>query len=190
MRPTSTPPSHSMNGLMDGTGAPHVIQQQQDRNGDGGSNTQSEGSTLRTSSGRTSPPSITHPTDNSSTSSSSYLSTPPVIPSWDITAPLWDAPQHRTEPTSINTLLAATNPHDPNFVSPFRESEESGSITTSGRRRRVYKSQPNEDMTMQEKRAMAKSLLIPFMFPLFLVYFAYELGHNSVFAMGFVHYVF
>ncbi|KAG0286862.1 hypothetical protein BGZ96_009106 [Linnemannia gamsii] len=172
MKPTSTPPLQSKNGLMDGAGAPHVVQQQQDRNGSGGSNTQSEGSTLPTSSGRTSPPSTALTADNSSTSSSSYQPIPPVIPSWDITAPSWEAPQHRTEPTSINTLLAATNPHDPNFVSPFRESEESGPISTSGRRRRVYKSQPDENMTMQEKRAMARSLLVPFMFPLFMVYFA------------------
>ncbi|KAK3835048.1 MAG: protein btn-1, partial [Linnemannia gamsii] len=33
-------------------------------------------------------------------------------------------------------------------------------------------SDTNSDMTMPEKRAMARSLLLPFMFPLFLVYFA------------------
>lgn len=165
-KPTSPPSFHSMNGVIDGAGA-SGFDQQQDQHGDGSSNTQTEGTTLPTSSERTSPPSIAHTNDNSSASSVSFPM-PPAIPSWDLTAPSWDAPQHRAEPTSINTLLAATDPDDPNFVSPFRESEESG----SGLRRRVYKSQPNEDMTMQEKRAMARSLLLPFMFPLFLVYFA------------------
>ncbi|KAF9133452.1 battenin CLN3 protein [Linnemannia schmuckeri] len=170
VKPTSPPSFHSMDGLIDGAGTPRFVQQQ-DRHGNGSSSTQTEGSTLPASSGQNSPPSIAHTDDNSSASSVP----PPIplaIPSWDLTPPLWDAPLHRAEPTSINTLLAATDPDDPNFVSPFRESEESGSITTSGRRRRVYKSQPNEDMTMQEKRAMARSLLVPFMFPLFLVYFA------------------
>ncbi|KAG0069288.1 battenin CLN3 protein [Linnemannia elongata] len=165
-KPTSPPSFHSMNGVSEGAGVSR-FDQHHDQHGNGSRSTQTEGSTLPTSSGRTSPPSITLTNDNSSASSVTFP-TPPAIPSWDHTPPLWDAPQHRAEPTSINTLLAATDPGDPNFVSPFRESEESG----SGRRRRVYKSQPNEDMTMQEKRAMARSLLVPFMFPLFLVYFA------------------
>ncbi|KAF9570088.1 battenin CLN3 protein [Mortierella alpina] len=97
---------------------------------------------------------------------------------WD-TAP-WDVPQHHTEPTSINTLLAATDPDDPSFVSPFHETEiEDGSSlassTQDGRRRRrrvYYKTRPNEPMSFQEKLGMARALLIPFMMPLFLVYVA------------------
>ncbi|KAG9061913.1 battenin CLN3 protein [Linnemannia hyalina] len=165
-KPTSPPSLHSMNGVMDDTGASR-FDQQQDQHGNGSSNTQTEGSTLPTSSGRTSPPSIVPTNDNSSASSASF-SMPLAVPPWDLTPPSWDAFQHRAEPTSINTLLAATDPDDPNFVSPFRESEESG----SGRRMAVYKPQPNEEMTMQEKRVMARSLLVPFMLPLFLVYFA------------------
>ncbi|KAF9980854.1 battenin CLN3 protein [Mortierella antarctica] len=101
----------------------------------------------------------------------------PAAP-WD-TAP-WDVPQHHTEPTSINTLLAATDPDDPSFVSPFHETEiEDGSSLASsaqdGRRRRrrvYYKSRPNEPLSFQEKLGMARALLIPFMMPLFLVYVA------------------
>lgn len=97
---------------------------------------------------------------------------------WD-TAP-WDVPQHHTEPTSINTLLAATDPDDPHFVSPFHETEiEDGSSlassTQDGRRRRrrvYYKTRPNEPLSFQEKLGMARALLIPFMLPLFMVYVA------------------
>ncbi|KAG0051778.1 hypothetical protein BGZ83_003304 [Gryganskiella cystojenkinii] len=85
---------------------------------------------------------------------------------WD-PAPM-DVPQHHTEPTSINTLLAATDPDDPDFVSPFRESEEG----VESRRRKVYKSQPNDALSMQEKLSMARGLMAPFMLPLFLVYVA------------------
>ncbi|KAF9179520.1 battenin CLN3 protein [Haplosporangium sp. Z 11] len=99
---------------------------------------------------------------------------------WDLSTP-WDAPQsqqpqHQTEPTSINTLLAATDPDDPGFVSPFRESEiedGTGSTSSSRRKRRVYyKVHPNEPMSLQEKLNMARSLLVPFMVPLFMVYVA------------------
>ncbi|CAO3567076.1 unnamed protein product [Mortierella alpina] len=97
---------------------------------------------------------------------------------WD-SAP-WDVPQHHTEPTSINTLLAATDPDDPSFVSPFHETEiEDGSSlassTQDGRRRRrrvYYKSRLNEPMSFPEKLGMARALMIPFMMPLFLVYVA------------------
>ncbi|KAG0301453.1 battenin CLN3 protein [Dissophora globulifera] len=89
--------------------------------------------------------------------------------SWNAT-PSWDVPQQHMEPTSINTLLAATDPDDPEFVSPFRETLVRGSTDLESSRRRVYKTQPNEAMTLQEKFAMARSLLVPFMVPLFLVY--------------------
>ncbi|KAG0375220.1 battenin CLN3 protein [Mortierella sp. AD032] len=179
-KPTSPPSFHSLNGLAEVINTP---QQQQDHDESGGSNSQTEGSTLlapssASLSGQGSPPSLAGRASdtNSVSSSTSYLPVPPVIPSWDIhAAPSWETPQqhqHRAEPTSINTLLAATDPDDPNFVSPFLESEDSGPLNASGRRQRVYKSGPNEDMTMPEKRAMARSLLLPFMFPLFLVYFA------------------
>lgn len=91
---------------------------------------------------------------------------PSTVPSWDATA--WEAPHHQTEPTSINTLLAATDPEDPDFVPPFRESEEG---VDSGMRR-VYRTQPNEALSLQEKLSLAQSLLVPFMVPLFLVYVA------------------
>ncbi|KAK3828090.1 MAG: CLN3 protein-domain-containing protein [Benniella sp.] len=84
----------------------------------------------------------------------------------------WDmntSSQHHTEPTSINKLLAATDPDDPDFVSPFTETE----IPTGGSAtRRVYKTRPDEAMTLEEKFAMARSLLVPYMVPLFLVYVA------------------
>ncbi|KAF8919685.1 CLN3 protein-domain-containing protein [Dissophora ornata] len=103
--------------------------------------------------------------------------TPPIAPTpaaqppsiWD-SAPSWEAPQERIEPTSINTLLATTDPDDPGFVSPFRESEIDDGLSST--RRRVYKVQPNEAMTLKEKLAMARSLLLPYMVPLFLVYVA------------------
>ncbi|KAF9437546.1 battenin CLN3 protein [Entomortierella beljakovae] len=97
----------------------------------------------------------------------SPASTLPTAP-WEISPWNMATPQQRVEPTSINTLLAATDPQDPGFVSPFRESQIDGGNST----RRVYKVQPNESMTLEEKLATAKSLLMPFMFPLFLVYFA------------------
>ncbi|KAG0348066.1 battenin CLN3 protein, partial [Gamsiella multidivaricata] len=75
----------------------------------------------------------------------------------------------QAEPTSINTLLAATDPDDPSFVPPFTEAEVSDATSNI---RRVYKSQPNDAMTLEEKLAMAKSLLMPYMVPLFLVYVA------------------
>lgn len=84
---------------------------------------------------------------------------------WDMGASL----QPQAEPTSINKLLAATDPDDPGFVSPFRETEiaEGGSTI-----RRVYKTHPDEAMSLDEKLAMARSLLVPYMVPLFLVYVA------------------
>ncbi|KAF9130202.1 battenin CLN3 protein [Mortierella sp. 14UC] len=176
-KPTSPPSFRSLNGLAEVINPPPQ-EQAHDHNGNGGSSSQTEGSTLLTPSSSSLSGQAPSPTsDNNSVTSSSYLPTiPPVIPTWDIhAAPSWETPQnhqHRAEPTSINTLLAATDPGDPNFVSPFRESEERGPVNASGRRQRIYKSQPNEDMTMQEKRAMARSLLVPFMLPLFLVYFA------------------
>ncbi|GJJ74411.1 battenin [Entomortierella parvispora] len=87
-------------------------------------------------------------------------------PSWDIAT--WEVPQHHTEPTSINTLLAATDPDDPDFVPPFRETEEG----VDSRTRRIYRTQPDEALSLREKLLLARSLLIPFMVPLFLVYFA------------------
>ncbi|KAF8975865.1 battenin CLN3 protein [Entomortierella lignicola] len=110
---------------------------------------------------------------SNSTANENRLTTSPStsMPSapWD--ASQWSIPtsQDQREPTSINTLLAATDPDDPDFVPPFRELEIGGGDST---RQRVYKIQPNEAMTLKEKLDMAKSLLVPFMFPLFLVYFA------------------
>jgi hypothetical protein len=86
---------------------------------------------------------------------------------WDAAA--WDVPQSHTEPTSINTLLAATDPDDPGFVPPFRESME-GAIDPL--RRRVHREHPSGTLSMREKLLMAQSLFIPFMVPLFLVYVA------------------
>lgn len=85
---------------------------------------------------------------------------------WDAAA--WDVPQSHTEPTSINTLLAATDPDDPGFVSPFRESMEG----VDPRRRRIYSTLSSGTLSMREKLLMAQSLFIPFMVPLFLVYVA------------------
>ncbi|KAF9111595.1 battenin CLN3 protein [Mortierella sp. AM989] len=96
---------------------------------------------------------------------SSGSSTLPSAP-WDASQWSLSTSQDHVEPTSINRLLAATDPDDPGFVSPFRECEVGGAS------QRVYKIQPNEAMTLDEKLTMAKSLLIPFMLPLFLVYFA------------------
>jgi len=96
---------------------------------------------------------------------------PSTTPSWDTPSwvtTTWEVPQHHTEPTSINTLLAATDPEDPDFVPPFRESEEG---VDSGMRR-VYRTQPNEALSLREKLSLAQSLLVPFMVPLFLVYVA------------------
>ncbi|KAG0013668.1 battenin CLN3 protein [Entomortierella chlamydospora] len=112
--------------------------------------------------------STTVPTFNGDT----FTTSPPTALSsapWDSSQWSAPAPLGHTEPTSINTLLAATDPDDPEFVSPFREYEVGEGNST---RQRVYKTQPNEAMTMDEKIAMAKSLLVPFMLPLFLVYFA------------------
>ncbi|KAI7816772.1 CLN3 protein-domain-containing protein [Gamsiella multidivaricata] len=91
----------------------------------------------------------------------------PLAP-WD-TVHWGPSPQSQAEPTSINTLLAATDPDDPSFVPPFTEAEVSDATSNI---RRVYKSQPNDAMTLEEKLAMAKSLLMPYMVPLFLVYVA------------------
>ncbi|KAF9922634.1 battenin CLN3 protein [Linnemannia zychae] len=165
-RPSSPSSLHSMSDT-----SPLHTEGQQDRNRSETDNSRAASSTLHASSGQTTPPSVSRISDNNSASSLSINPVPHMIPSWEMTVPSWEHTQQRTEPTSINTLLAVTDPDDPNFVSPFRESEV-GSTNATGRRRRVYKSHPNEDMTMQEKRAMARSLLVPFMFPLFLVYFA------------------
>ncbi|KAF9092116.1 battenin CLN3 protein [Mortierella sp. AD031] len=179
-RPSSRDPKPTLSPLPQSVHS--LDQQEQDHsNGNGGSsNTEGEeSSVLPSSSSDHASPLLPNNNDHSSTTSSSRGSfAVPMIPSWDITAPSWEAqaPQQltHTEPTSINTLLAATDPDDPGFVPPFREIEEGGLENTDGGRRRVYKVQPNEAMTMQEKRAMARSLLVPFMFPLFLVYFASE----------------
>ncbi|KAF9998488.1 battenin CLN3 protein [Entomortierella chlamydospora] len=99
--------------------------------------------------------STTVPTFNGDT----FTTSPPTALSsapWDSSQWSAPAPLGHTEPTSINTLLAATDPDDPEFVSPFREYEVGEGNST---RQRVYKTQPNEAMTMDEKIAMAKSLL-------------------------------
>ncbi|KAF9349685.1 battenin CLN3 protein [Mortierella sp. AD094] len=96
------------------------------------------------------------PTTNGSAFTTSPSTALPSAP-WDASQWSVPAPQDHMEPTSINTLLAATDPDDPEFVSPFRECEVGGGDST---RRRVYKIQPNEAMTLDEKLAMAKSLLL------------------------------
>ncbi|KAG0223188.1 battenin CLN3 protein [Mortierella sp. GBA43] len=110
-------------------------------------------------------------------SSLSVVSTVPPIGSTTSTMPWTAAPwdmntssqQQNSAPTSINKLLAATDPDDPEFVSPFRETEiEVGGST----KRRVYKTHPDEAMSLSEKLAMARSLVVPYMIPLFLVYVA------------------
>jgi len=114
-------------------------------------------------------PSIGHISGATTTSSSApggvILPAPWGAAPWDVNS----SSQHHTEPTSINKLLAATDPDDPDFVSPFTETEiaAGGSAT-----RRVYKTHPDEAMTLEEKFAMARSLLVPYMVPLFLVYVA------------------
>ncbi|KAI1313006.1 battenin CLN3 protein [Mortierella claussenii] len=111
--------------------------------------------------------------------SAPLAATTAALPSASWNTPQWSgAPlgQHQTEPTSINTLLAATDPDDPEFVSPFREAEVGGDGDeeegSTGGRRRVYRLEPNEALTMDEKFTMARSLLVPYMVPLFLVYVA------------------
>ncbi|KAF9915452.1 battenin CLN3 protein [Lobosporangium transversale] len=93
----------------------------------------------------------------------------PIAP-WDTHWGTSSSQRHQTEPTSINTLLAATDPDDPEFVPPFRESEVRD--RESSVRRTVYKVQPNEAMTLEEKFTMLRSLLVPYMIPLFMVYIA------------------
>lgn len=94
------------------------------------------------------------------------LAAPWAAAPWDVNT----SSPHHTEPTSINKLLAATDPDDPDFVSPFTETEIAA--TGGSATRRVYKTHPDEAMTLEEKFAMAKSLLVPYMVPLFLVYVA------------------
>ncbi|KAG0092345.1 battenin CLN3 protein [Podila epicladia] len=84
--------------------------------------------------------------------------------------PSWEVPVQTIEPTSINTLLRTTDPEDPNFVSPFRDSGDA--LDPMGRRQRHYKMNRNEDMSFSEKLAIVRSLFWPFMVPLFLVFVA------------------
>ncbi|KAF9427625.1 battenin CLN3 protein [Podila epigama] len=90
-------------------------------------------------------------------------------PSWD--GPSWQVPVQTTEPTSINTLLRATDPEDPEFVSPFREVGET--VDSMGRRQRRYKTNTDDDMSLYEKLSLVRTLLLPFMIPLFVVYAAH-----------------
>ncbi|KAG0038066.1 battenin CLN3 protein [Podila clonocystis] len=84
---------------------------------------------------------------------------------WD--GPSWEVPVQPIEPTSINTLLRTTDPDDPSFVSPFRDSGDA--LDPMGRRQRHYKMSRNEDMSFSEKLVIVRSLFWPFMVPLFLV---------------------
>ncbi|KAF9326302.1 battenin CLN3 protein [Podila minutissima] len=84
--------------------------------------------------------------------------------------PSWEVPVQSIEPTSINTLLRTTDPEDPSFVSPFRDSGDA--LDPMGRRQRHYKMNRNENMSFSEKLMIVQSLFWPFMVPLFLVFVA------------------
>ncbi|KAG0333441.1 battenin CLN3 protein [Podila horticola] len=92
----------------------------------------------------------------------SAISSPPSVSvpiPWD--GPSWEVPVQSIEPTSINTLLRTTDPDDPSFVSPFRDSGDA--LDPMGRQQRHYKMNRNEDMSFSEKLVIVRSLFWPFM---------------------------
>ncbi|KAF9584499.1 battenin CLN3 protein [Lunasporangiospora selenospora] len=116
-------------------------------------------------------------TETASETTATTALSPPMPPPLHWGAPSWEPPRPsqrqapNAEPTSINTLLAATDPGDPNFVTPFREAPSRDSFR-SGRKFSYYKVERTDALPFHEKLGLVRSLLVPYMGPLFLVYAA------------------